>query len=284
MASHEQDHPIPVPYTSRLLATIKGGHSLIIHGNVPADASRFEVNLLNDCVEISPDAGSVPLHVSVRFDDKKVVLNSYANGEWGKEERHSNPFTQGEPFDLRIRVHDDKYEITANQKPLAEFAHRQSVSTVDHLQVKGDVMLSGVHWGGQYFSVPFDTRFHADSLRSGQRVYVYGVPKGDFSVNFVGENGDMLFHFNPRFSEKVVVRNSEEGKQWGNEEREGAFPFHKGTGFDLVIHNQPYSLQLFVDGKRLGTYAHRTNNPDKDYKTLRVVGDVEVSGVEVSHN
>ncbi|KAI1705052.1 galactoside-binding lectin domain-containing protein [Ditylenchus destructor] len=284
MATHEQDYAVPVPYTSRLLAQIQPGQSLVIHGEVAPNAQRFEVNLLNDCTEINPNSGTVPLHVSVRFDEGKIVFNSFLGAEWGKEERHSNPFSPNEKFDLRIRVHDDKCEIFANQKHVADFKHRAAFNTVDHLQVKGDVSLSGVHWGGRYFSSPFDTQFHGDSLRSGQRVFVYGIPKGDFSVNFVGANEDILFHFNVRLGEKAIVRNTQMNQVWGKEEREGPFPFHKGTAFDLVIHNEPYSLQLFCDGKRVGTYAHRTPNPDADYKTLRVMGDVEVTGVEVSHN
>jgi len=284
MSAHEQDYAVPVPYTSRLLAQIKPGQSLVVHGNVHTSATRFEINLLNDCVEINPHSGTVPLHVSVRFDEGKVVLNSYQGAEWGKEERHSNPLSPDQPFDVRIRVHEDKYELFVNQKHLADFKHRATYSSVDHLQIKGDVNLTGVHWGGRYFESPFQTHFHDNSLRNGQRVYVYGIPKGDFSVNFVGSNDDNLFHFNPRFSEKAIVRNSQQGSTWGKEEREGEFPFKKNVGFDLVIQNEPYSLQVFVDGKRIGTFAHRTSNPDLDYKTLRVMGEVEVTGVEVSHN
>lgn len=115
-------------------------------------------------------------------------------------------------------------------------------------------------------------------------MHVYGVPKGDFSINFVGSNGaDDLFHFNPRFSEKKVVRNAQQNGEWGNEEREGDFTFKKGTGFDLIIHNEPYSLQIFLNGNRFGTFAHRTGNPAKDYKSLKIEGDVEITAVEISH-
>lgn len=115
-------------------------------------------------------------------------------------------------------------------------------------------------------------------------MYLYGIPKGErFEVNLVGLNGDILFHFNPRFGDKQVVRNSSIGGQWGNEEREGPFPFKKDVGFDLVIVNEPYSIQLFVDDQRIGTYAHRTGNPDGDYAALRIAGDVELTGVELGH-
>lgn len=162
------DHAIPVPYTSRLLNQLKAGQTLVVHGRVPAQPERFEINLLNDCTEINPNVGNVPLHVSVRFDDGKIVLNSFLGGEWGKEERHSNPFHKGDEFDIRFRLHDDKFEISTNQKHYADFKHRYAFNTIDYLQVKGEVILTGVHWGGRYFEVPFHTQFHGGSLGSGE--------------------------------------------------------------------------------------------------------------------
>jgi len=282
--STPQANALPVPYTSRLLSQIQHGQTLIVRGTVPTGAKRFEINLLNDTTEIDEHKGSATLHVSVRFDEGKVVLNSFLGAQWGKEERHSNPFKVGEPFDIRIRVHDDKYELTANQKHLADYKHRENFSTVDYLQVRGDVNLQAIHWGGRYFEIPFTTAFHGGHLQPGQRVFIYGEPKGDFSVNFLGQNKeDIHFHFNPRFSEKKVVRNnfSNTSGAWGNEEREGEFTFKKGQGFDLVIQNEPYSLQIFINDHRFGTFAHRAN-PDHDYKALSISGEVEITGVEVS--
>lgn len=39
-------------------------------------------------------------------------------------------------------------------------------------------------------------------------------------------------------------------------------------------------FQIFVDGKRYGTFAHRTSNPGEDYMALRVAGDFELTGME----
>jgi hypothetical protein len=119
-------------------------------------------------------------------------------------------------------VHEERFEIIANQQHLADYKHRIFYTKIDHLQVAGDVTLSGVHWGGRYFEIPFQATFHGTSLKNGSfsgeyffnkfflhpqkghRVFVYGIPKGDFSVNFIGATGDWLFHLNPRFSEKKV--------------------------------------------------------------------------------
>lgn len=38
-------------------------------------------------------------------------MNTFSNGEWGKEERKSNPYKKGAPFDIRIRAHDDRFQV-----------------------------------------------------------------------------------------------------------------------------------------------------------------------------
>uniref|UniRef100_A0A914VN59 Galectin n=1 Tax=Plectus sambesii TaxID=2011161 RepID=A0A914VN59_9BILA len=281
MAQHPNDVAVPVPYRSKMLNELQPGQTLTVHGVVNAGCERFSVNLHSGSAELNPHMGTIPLHVSVRFDDDKIVLNSYQGGLWAEEERVKNPLKVGEPFDMRIRVHDDKYEISVDQKEIAEFKHRFPLKTVDHISIDGGVTLKGVHWGGRYFELPYTTDFQGGGLASGQRLYVYGIPKGDrFEVNLLNKAGEAAFHFNPRFGEKAVVRNAEVHGAWGNEEREGHFPFKKDIGFDLVIVNEPFSIQIFVDGERFGTFAHRGD--PSDYARLRIAGDLELTGVEIS--
>ena len=61
-----------------------------------------------------PTSADIQLHMSIRLDEKKIVLNSLQGGTWGKEDRKSNPYTkEGEPFDIRIRAHDKKFEVSS---------------------------------------------------------------------------------------------------------------------------------------------------------------------------
>lgn len=59
-----------------------------------------------------------------------------------------------------------------------------------------------------------------------------------FSIN-LAKNGDIAFHFNPRFDEdgiNVVVRNSLINNMWGTEERTApSFPFIPGKPFEVSI-------------------------------------------------
>lgn len=58
-----------------------------------------------------------------------------------------------------------------------------------------------------------------------------------FQVDFI-KGPDVVFHFNPRFHEQTIVRNSSLGGCWGPEEREGGFPFAQGRRFEVKSSRQ----------------------------------------------
>ncbi|CAG9538236.1 unnamed protein product [Cercopithifilaria johnstoni] len=280
--THPEDVAIPVPYISKLGAKLQPGQTLIAHGIIESNASEFEVNLLNGSPDIESSRAAI-FHMKVNFKENGTVYNTYENGKWGKEEKSSNPFKKGDDFDLLIRIHDDKLEIFGNQEELHFYKTRINVDSVEYLTIRGNVFLSGVRCGGRYYTLPFETQFPGGHLNDEGRVYLYGIPKGErFEVDFIARNGDILFHFNPRFMERKIIRNAQIGYVWGQEEREGTFPFRRDIGTDIIFHNAPYSIQMFVDGKRYGTFAHRTSYPDEDYMALRVAGDFDLTGMEVT--
>ncbi|MCP9256979.1 Galectin [Dirofilaria immitis] len=217
--AHPGDMIIPVPYISKLGAKLQPGQTLIVHGTVQTDATEFEINLLNGSPNIETSNATI-FHMKAYFKENRIVYNTY---------------------ELHV------YKIRLN------------ISLVEYLAVRGNVSLKGVHWGGRYYNMPFEMQFPAGHLHAEERLYLYGIPKGE------------------RFE---IVRNAKIGDVWGQEEREGIFPFKKDIGTDIVFHNEPYSIQIFVDGKRYGTFAHRTSNPHNDYVRLQVVGDFEITGME----
>ena len=53
-------------------------------------------------------------------------------------------------------------------------------------------------------------------------------------------HGDVAFHFNPRFKENCVVRNTRINGKWIREERDGiGMPFCPGKRFELRITVKP---------------------------------------------
>ncbi|VDM23137.1 unnamed protein product, partial [Wuchereria bancrofti] len=139
----------PVPYRSKLTEPFEPGQTLMVKGKTAEDSVRFTINLHNTAADFS--GNDVPLHVSIRFDEGKIVFNTFSKGEWGKEERKSNPYKKGDDIDIRIRAHDSKYTIYVDQKEVKEYEHRVPLSSVTHFSIDGDVLITYIHWGGKYY-------------------------------------------------------------------------------------------------------------------------------------
>ncbi|VDK73141.1 unnamed protein product [Onchocerca ochengi] len=269
----------PIPYRSQLQEKIEPGQTLIIKGSTVDESQRFTVSL--HCKAADFSGNDVPLHISVRFDEGKIVMNSFGNGEWGKEERKSIPFKKGTPFDIRIRAHDDHYQIFCDQKEFKDFEHRLPLSSVSHLSIDGDLYLNQVHWGGKYYPIPYESGI-SQGLGVGRTLMIFLCPEKKakrFIINLLKRNGDIALHFNPRFDEKVVVRNALQAGNWGNEEREGKIPFEKGVGSDLKIVNEEYGFQIYVNDVRFCSFAHRSD--PHDITGLQIHGDIELTGIQI---
>jgi hypothetical protein len=111
---------------------------------------------------------------------------------------------------------------------------------------------------------------------------ISGVPdkKADrIAINLKTQNGDIAFHLNPRFKHNEIVRNSQLGGVWGNEEKEGKFPLKHDVVFDLVIHNEAYSYQVYVNDERFCTFAHRVD--PNSIVGVEVQGDLELQSIMI---
>ncbi|PAV74200.1 hypothetical protein WR25_08761 isoform B [Diploscapter pachys] len=269
-----------VPYRSKLTEKIEPGQTLIIRGNTNEDAKRFNINLHKDSPDFS--GSDVPLHVSVRFDEGKLVFNAFNKSAWGKELRQKLTIKKGEPFDIRIRAHDSKFTVYINRREVKAFTHRVPLAHVTHLSIDGDVSLNHVQWGGKYYPVPYESGVATDAFLPGKTLVLYGTPEKKakrWNLNLLKKNGDIALHFNPRFDEKCVIRNSLISGEWGNEEREGKNPFEKGVGFDLEIKNDQFAFQVYVNGEHFCSYAHRVG--PTEIAGLQIQGDLELTGIQI---
>ncbi|XP_066536655.1 galectin-3b isoform X2 [Hoplias malabaricus] len=96
--------------------------------------------------------------------------------------------------------------------------------------------------------------------------------------------GDLAFHFNPRFNEngrQVIVRNSMIGKQWGKEERSASsFPFAPGKPFELKILCTSTEFKVAVNKSHLLEFKHRVRELNQ-INQLSVFNDVTLSSVNL---
>ncbi|XP_067412661.1 galectin-9-like [Emydura macquarii macquarii] len=134
-------------------------------------------------------------------------------------------------------------------------------------------------------SVPFSGSIYG-GLSEGKMVLIQGQVQPfvkNFSVNLRCANGDIAFHFNPRFHESrlVVVCNTEQSRCWGAEERIHHMPFQPGTYFELIINVKGHCYQVSVNGKHLLEYRHRL--PLHTVQTLDISGDVTVNCISFTN-
>lgn len=268
-------HYLRIPYLTKLDNTIQPGQSLIVRG-VPT-GKKFDINLATGPAVEGTD--NIALHISWRQNEKAIVLNSFENGQWKKEERHGGAtIRDGEPFDLRVRAHDDRFEIFLQHKKLADFHYRVPVNMITHVSVNGEVSLQALAWEGNYYPIPYKGAIPGH-FGPGRKLFVTGVPERDakkFEINlFAGR--DIALHFNPRFSDKAIVRNSQRNGTWESEEREGKFPFAKDKQFDIVIVSEGDALQIFIDGEHHSTFKNRVAPNQID--GLGIEGDLQLQAI-----
>ncbi|XP_060727513.1 galectin-3 [Tachysurus vachellii] len=135
---------------------------------------------------------------------------------------------------------------------------------------------------GGMLPVPYDLTLHAGIMPQ-LLITIVGepVPGGErFQVDFM-KGSDIVFHFNPRFSEQTIVRNSNLSGYWGPEERDGGFPFIQGRQFELKILVEEDVYKVAVDGIHVLEYEHRAGGMEQ-VTLLRVYGDVTLYSVAPS--
>ncbi|XP_026571217.1 galectin-4-like [Pseudonaja textilis] len=116
-------------------------------------------------------------------------------------------------------------------------------------------------------------------LCEGKNILIQGcviVSAKRFSVNLVCANGDIAFHFNPRFDEgNIIVCNTQEKGCWGPEERTSTMLFQRGVSFQVIINIRSCGYQVSINGSQFIDYRHRL--PMNLVQTLQIKGDVSLS-------
>ncbi|KZC04781.1 Tectonin beta-propeller repeat-containing protein, partial [Dufourea novaeangliae] len=73
----------------------------------------------------------------------------------------------------------------------------------------------------------------------------------------VMDSHDIALHFNPRFRENIIVRNTYQNGQWGDEERNGGSPLKAGSDFMIKIVCEIRGYRIFINDTEFTFYSHR---------------------------
>ncbi|XP_064504815.1 galectin-8 isoform X2 [Pseudopipra pipra] len=278
-----------IPYVGTILGGLAPGELIVIHGAVPDDADRFQVDL--QCGSSIKPRADVAFHFNPRFKRSGcIVCNTLEREKWGREEiTYEMPFEKGKSFEIVIMILKDKFQVTVNKKHLLLYNHRISLEKIDTLGIYGKVQIksidfvsNGVMPSGSQLGVPYVGKLDT-ALHPGCTIAIKGEvhknPKS-FAINLrPSDSKDIALHLNPRVKNKIFVRNSYLHDSWGEEEKEVAnFPFSPGMYFELIIFCDAYQFKVAINGVHTLEYKHRFKQLEK-INVVEVTGDVHLLDV-----
>lgn len=203
--------------TVNLFGRVEFGHIFCIGGTSSANCTNFKINFT--------DGGSeIPFTVFFNLRLREVVMSSFLNSEWRETFKYDlisvNP---GDPFRLYIIVTEEKFHVALNDKHLCDYLHQTAPDNIKSIRLTGLEKVTQVDHR-RFYPTPwppihenFDTvAFSSDvpyEFLPGAvivlRMRLTGSSSGSFFIRF-NERGTkkQVFHFNPRFAERVVVVNT----------------------------------------------------------------------------
>nr|XP_055090412.1 galectin-8 isoform X3 [Symphalangus syndactylus] len=129
---------LSLPFAARLNTPMGPGRTVVVKGEVNANAKSFNVDLL------AGKSKDIALHLNPRLNIKAFVRNSFLQESWGEEERNitSFPFSPGMYFEMIIYCDVREFKVAVNGVHSLEYKHRfKELSSIDTLEINGDIHL-----------------------------------------------------------------------------------------------------------------------------------------------
>ncbi|XP_054713004.1 LOW QUALITY PROTEIN: galectin-4-like [Uloborus diversus] len=135
-------------------------------------------------------------------------------------------------------------------------------------------------------SIPYAYPIYG-GLQPGMMIYLSGRPSASanrFTLNFQSGTSpypppDISFHFDARFYNRTVVRNSRTNNVYANEELAiPHFPFQQAVNFDMIIRVENDKYMVAINGQHFVEFRHRLF-PLSRFDTLSIENDVIISSI-----
>lgn len=139
-----------IPLRHLIVGGLKPGRSIFLTGRPKPYCKRFYINL-EQSGGTADQPKQICFHFNPRFGDmgdepqSVIVRNTFEDGQWGTEERHTPffPFHHGFNFDMTILCEVLDLMVAVNGQHLISYKHRVPYENVDSFRIEGelDVML-----------------------------------------------------------------------------------------------------------------------------------------------
>ncbi|XP_074554050.1 lectin, galactoside-binding, soluble, 2b [Halichoeres trimaculatus] len=124
------------------------------------------------------------------------------------------------------------------------------------------------------------------TFKEGQEFKIRVKPSDDcasFSINIGHDPDNIALHFNPRFDScgdtNTIVFNSKSGGCWGDEHRDGNFPFVQGEECKFYINLNMENFYIKLPDGTMVDFPNRLG--DVKYKFFCVNGDARIVGIKI---
>lgn len=279
-----------VPFIHPLKRNLEADRMIAIYGYVLPGADRFMLNL-----QTGPNQGDdIALHLSFRFPEGLVVLNTLRGGNWESEERHhSLPVAHGQYFQMLIYVKHNKFKIAFNGVHFADFHHRMPLEAVAFVGAEGQVQINNVN-GVRLPNEPDDVVYspenpfvhHVGSIFPGRLIRIRGTIPHDvyrFTVNLMDgpdvESNNIPFHASvrPNAGEFLVELNSQRHGGWDSGHQIKPCPVRPGQAFEMLVLVDHDNYKIAFNGQHFAEFAHR--QPLESVNYFRIDGSVHINKV-----
>ncbi|KAL5008483.1 hypothetical protein ScPMuIL_014064 [Solemya velum] len=250
---------MPPPYSTSIPGPLVDGRSIVLKGRSTKKAEGFAINL--EYESKADKKKDIAFHFNPRFNEKCIVRNTMVNKNWGTEERGGGfPLQKEVPFVITIHVNSKHFKVLVNGRHFCDYKHRVSLNLVNVVSVSLGIGIDLLRFDG-FSGSPSQSMTIPGPLVDGRSIVLKGRSPEyleRFAIDLLCESkGDIAFHFNPRFNEKCIVRNTKVNNNWGTEERGGCFPLQKEVPFEIVIQVNANHFTVLVNGQHFCTYKHR---------------------------
>ncbi|EYB89324.1 hypothetical protein Y032_0233g3100 [Ancylostoma ceylanicum] len=133
-------------------------------------------------------------------------------------------------------------------------------------------------------STPGSVPLNGSTFANRARIVLQTVDKqhGRFAIDFRRDSGEIALHFNPRFSHRVVVMNTQKNGRWQFDAEErffSPFEYKKVYTVDFVFSGN--SSIIYLNGQFLYQYRQR-HIPFEQVSSVRVIGDADIHSVNIA--
>lgn len=308
----------PIPFSGIIQGGLQEGLQITIQGTIHAIANKIAVNFQTG---LSENDIAFHFNPRFQDGGYVVCNTKQKGQWGPEERKMQMPFQKGMPFELCFLVQRSDFKVMVNKSFFTQYPHRVPYHLVDTIAVSGSLNLSFITFQPQgirpvqqppvaqtvihtihsafgqpfptpgiqpvaypssAYPVPFFTSIPS-GLYPSKTILIAGMvlPNAKrFHIN-LRSGMDVAFHLNPRFDEKVVVRNTQINCSWGPEERNlsGKMPFNRGQSFSVWILCESHCFRVAVDGQHLCEYFHRLKHLPA-INGLEVAGDVQLTHVQ----